>query len=53
MPAEPPRDDAFEAPQFVRARSAGISAFTSLPHKLNRWAELAGVDAEPLAERLA
>lgn len=38
---------------LVRARSVGISALTSLPHNLNRWTELAGVDAEPLAERLA
>ena len=38
---------------LLRARSAGISAVPTLADKLRRWAELAGVDAEPLVERLA
>lgn len=38
---------------LLRARSAGISATPNLADKLRRWAELAGVDGEPLAERLA
>jgi exonuclease SbcD len=38
---------------LLRARSAGISAVPTLADKLRRWADLAGVDAEPLAERLS
>jgi len=38
---------------LLRARSAGISAVPTLADKLRRWAELAGVDGEPLVERLA
>ncbi len=38
---------------LLRARSAGISAVPTLADKLRRWAELAGVDGEPLAERLS
>jgi exonuclease SbcD len=38
---------------FLRARSAGISAVPTLADKLRRWAELAGVDGEPLEERLS
>ena len=38
---------------LLRARSAGISAVPTLADKLRRWAELAGVDAEALAERLS
>jgi len=37
---------------LLRARSAGISAVPTLADKLRRWAELAGVDGERLAERL-
>lgn len=37
---------------LLRARSAGISAVPTLADKLRRWAELADVDGEPLAERL-
>lgn len=37
---------------LMRARSAGISAMPTLADKLRRWAQLAGVDAEPLVERL-
>lgn len=38
---------------LLRARSAGISAVPTLADKLRRWAELAGVDGEPLVERLS
>jgi exonuclease SbcD len=38
---------------LLRARSAGISAVPALADKLRRWAELAGVDGEPLVERLS
>ena len=38
---------------LLRARSAGISAVPTLADKLRRWAALAGVDGEPLAERLS
>jgi len=38
---------------LLRARSAGISAVPTLADKLRRWAELTGVDDEPLVERLA
>jgi len=38
---------------LLRARSAGISAVPTLADKLQRWAALTGVDAEPLLERLA
>ena len=38
---------------LLRARSAGISAVPTLADKLRRWAELAGVEGEPLAERLS
>ena len=38
---------------LLRARSAGISAVPTLADKLRRWAELAAVDGEPLAERLS
>jgi exonuclease SbcD len=38
---------------LLRARAAGISAMPTLVDKLRRWAELATVDGEPLAERLA
>jgi exonuclease SbcD len=38
---------------LLRARSAGISAVPTLADKLRRWADLVGVDAEPLAERLS
>lgn len=37
----------------VRSRAEGISRAASLPEKLSRWGELAGVATEPLAERLA
>lgn len=37
---------------LLRARSAGISAVPTLADKMRRWAELTGVDGEPLAERL-
>ncbi|HYE70940.1 MAG TPA: metallophosphatase family protein [Aquabacterium sp.] len=38
---------------LLRARAAGISAAPTLADKLRRWAALAGVDGEPLVERLA
>ena len=38
---------------LLRARSAGISAVPTVADKLRRWAELAGVDGDPLVERLA
>jgi exonuclease SbcD len=38
---------------LLRARAAGISAVPTLADKLRRWAELAGVDGEPMAERLS
>ncbi|SDD58850.1 exonuclease SbcD [Cupriavidus sp. YR651] len=37
----------------VRSRADGISRAASLPEKLSRWGELAGVEADPLIERLA
>lgn len=37
----------------VRSRAEGISRAASLPEKLSRWGELAGVATGPLAERLA
>lgn len=37
----------------VRSRAEGISRAASLPEKLSRWGELAGVATEPLSERLA
>ena len=37
---------------LMRARSAGISAVPALADKLRRWAELAGVEGEPLVDRL-
>jgi exonuclease SbcD len=37
---------------LLRARAQGISAVPTLADKLRRWAELAGVDGEPLVERL-
>ncbi|HET9643049.1 MAG TPA: hypothetical protein VFP68_06765 [Burkholderiaceae bacterium] len=37
---------------LMRTRAAGISAVPTLTDKLRRWAQLAHVDGEPLAERL-
>ena len=37
---------------LLRARAAGITTVPTLADKLRRWAELAGVDAEPLVARL-